>query len=409
MKVIEGSVTAAKGFRAAGNAVGIKGKITEKKDLALIASDVPATAAAAFTTNVVKATSVLRNMEIMESGVKINGIAVNSGNANACTGEEGVKSNKEMAQCFASLLGVEENTVLTASTGVIGAVFPIETVKEGIKNTFPMLGYDRNNALMAAEAIMTTDTYSKEVAVEFELGGKTVRMGGMAKGSGMICPNMATMLSFITTDADISAELLNKALKEDIKSTYNMVSVDGDTSTNDTVVVLANGLAGNDKVTEEGADYDTFKEALHYVNERLAKNLVRDGEGATKFMEVNVEGAATYEDAKTMAKSVVKSSLFKAAVFGEDANWGRVLCAMGYSGVKFDPNKVDIVFASSAGSILLMDKGTPIVFDEDKAKMILSEKEIQVNIKISEGNEKATAWGCDLSYEYVRINGDYRS
>lgn len=409
MKVIEGSVTAAKGFRAAGNAVGIKGKITEKKDLALIASDVPATAAAAFTTNVVKATSVLRNMEIMESGVKINGIAVNSGNANACTGEEGVKSNKEMAQCFASLLGVDENTVLTASTGVIGAVFPIETVKEGIKNTFPMLGYDRNNALMAAEAIMTTDTYSKEVAVEFELGGKTVRMGGMAKGSGMICPNMATMLSFITTDADISAELLNKALKEDIKSTYNMVSVDGDTSTNDTVVVLANGLAGNDKVTEEGADYDTFKEALHYVNERLAKNLVRDGEGATKFMEVNVEGAATYEDAKTMAKSVVKSSLFKAAVFGEDANWGRVLCAMGYSGVKFDPNKVDIVFASSAGSILLMDKGTPIVFDEDKAKMILSEKEIQVNIKISEGNEKATAWGCDLSYEYVRINGDYRS
>lgn len=409
MKVIEGSVTAAKGFRAAGNAVGIKGKITEKKDLALIESDVPATAAGAFTTNVVKATSVLRNMEIMESGVKINGIAVNSGNANACTGEEGVKSNKEMAQCFASLLGVDENTVLTASTGVIGAVFPIETVKEGIKNTFPMLGYDRNNALMAAEAIMTTDTYSKEVAVEFELGGKTVHMGGMAKGSGMICPNMATMLSFITTDADISAELLNKALKEDIKSTYNMVSVDGDTSTNDTVVVLANGLAGNDKVTEEGADYDTFKEALHYVNERLAKNLVRDGEGATKFMEVNVEGAATYDDAKTMAKSVVKSSLFKAAVFGEDANWGRVLCAMGYSGVKFDPNKVDIVFASSAGSILLMDKGTPIVFDEDKAKTILSEKEIQVNIKISEGNEKATAWGCDLSYEYVRINGDYRS
>ncbi len=409
MKVIEGSVTAAKGFRAAGNAVGIKGKNAEKKDLALIASDVPAAAAAAFTTNVVKAASVLRNMKIMESGVKINGIAVNSGNANACTGEEGVKSNKEMAQCFASLLGVDENTVLTASTGVIGAVFPIETVKEGIKNTFPMLGYDRNNALMAAEAIMTTDTYSKEVAVEFELGGKTVRMGGMAKGSGMICPNMATMLSFITTDADISAELLNKALKEDIKSTYNMVSVDGDTSTNDTVVVLSNGLAGNDTITEEGEDYEIFKKALHYVNERLAKNLVRDGEGATKFMEVNVEGAATYEDAKTIAKSVVKSSLFKAAIFGEDANWGRVLCAMGYSGVKFNPDKVDIVFASSAGSILLMDKGTPIVFDEDKAKIILSEREIQVNIKICEGNEKATAWGCDLSYEYVRINGDYRS
>ena len=256
---------------------------------------------------------------------------------------------------------------------------------------------------------MTTDTYSKEVAVEFDLGGKTVHLGGMAKGSGMICPNMATMLSFITTDAAISQELLNKALKEDIKSTYNMVSVDGDTSTNDTVVVLANGLAGNEEVVSEGKDYDTFKEALHYVNERLAKNLVRDGEGATKFMEVNVTGAATEADAKTMAKSVVKSSLFKAAVFGEDANWGRVLCAMGYSGVKFDPQKVDIVFASNAGEILLMDNGTPIVFDEDKAKTILSEKEIQVNIKISEGNAKATAWGCDLSYEYVKINGDYRS
>ena len=409
MKVIEGSVTAAKGFRAAGNAVGVKGVITEKKDLAIIVSDVPAVAAGAFTTNVVKATSVTRNMKIMEGKGKINAVVANSGNANACTGEEGIKSNEKMAQCLADILGVDSSTVLTASTGVIGAVFPIDTITKGIKATFPMLGYDRNNALMAAEAIMTTDTYSKEVAVEFELGGKTVHLGGMAKGSGMICPNMATMLSFITTDAAISQELLNKALKEDIKSTYNMVSVDGDTSTNDTVVVLANGLAGNEEVVSEGKDYDAFKEALHYVNERLAKNLVRDGEGATKFMEVNVTGAATEADAKTMAKSVVKSSLFKAAVFGEDANWGRVLCAMGYSGVKFDPQKVDIVFASNAGEILLMDNGTPIVFDEDKAKTILSEKEIQVNIKISEGNAKATAWGCDLSYEYVKINGDYRS
>ncbi len=409
MKVIEGSVTAAKGFRAAGNAVGVKGAITEKKDLAIIVSDVPAVAAGAFTTNVVKATSVTRNMKIMEGKGKINAVVANSGNANACTGEEGIKSNEKMAQCLADILGVDSSTVLTASTGVIGAVFPIDTITKGIKATFPMLGYDRNNALMAAEAIMTTDTYSKEVAVEFDLGGKTVHLGGMAKGSGMICPNMATMLSFITTDAAISQELLNKALKEDIKSTYNMVSVDGDTSTNDTVVVLANGLAGNEEVVSESKDYDAFKEALHYVNERLAKNLVRDGEGATKFMEVNVTGAATEADAKTMAKSVVKSSLFKAAVFGEDANWGRVLCAMGYSGVKFDPQKVDIVFASNAGEILLMDNGTPIVFDEDKAKTILSEKEIQVNIKISEGNAKATAWGCDLSYEYVKINGDYRS
>ncbi|MBR5467667.1 MAG: bifunctional ornithine acetyltransferase/N-acetylglutamate synthase [Firmicutes bacterium] len=406
MKIIEGSVTAAKGFRAIGAAVGIK---KEVKDLALIASDVPATTAAAFTTNVVKATSVTRNMEIMASGVKINGVAINSGNANACTGELGVKSNIEMAKAYADCLGVEENTILTASTGVIGATFPIATVTAGIKATAPKLGYERSDALLAAEAIMTTDTYSKEVAVEFEIGGKTVRMGGMAKGSGMICPNMATMLAFVTTDCAIDKDLLNKALKADIETTFNMVSVDGDTSTNDTIIVMANGLAENSVIDAEGEDYETFKEALHYVNERLAKNLVRDGEGATKFIEVNVNGAATAEDAKTMAKSVVKSSLVKAAMFGEDANWGRVLCAMGYSGVKFDATKVDIVFASEKGDILLMDNGTPIVFDEDKAADILSEKEITVNIKITEGDAKATAWGCDLSYDYVRINGDYRS
>jgi len=406
MKIIDGSVTAAKGFKAIGAAVGIKKDV---KDLALIASDVPATAAAAFTTNVVKATSVTRNMEIMAAGGKINGVAVNSGNANACTGELGVKSNIEMAQAYAECLGVDENTILTASTGVIGATFPISTVTAGIKATAPLLGYSRENALLAAEAIMTTDTYSKEVAVEFEIGGKTVHMGGMAKGSGMICPNMATMLAFVTTDCAIDKDLLNKALKADIETTFNMVSVDGDTSTNDTIIVMANGLAENPVIDSEGEDYETFKEALHYVNERLAKNLVRDGEGATKFIEVNVEGAATEDDAKTMAKSVVKSSLVKAAMFGEDANWGRVLCAMGYSGVKFDATKVDIVFASEKGDILLMDNGTPIVFDEDKAADILSEKEITVNIKITEGDRKATAWGCDLSYDYVRINGDYRS
>ena len=406
MKIIEGSVTAAKGFKAIGAAVGIKKDV---KDLALIASDVPATTAAAFTTNVVKATSVTRNMEIMAAGGKINGVAINSGNANACTGELGVKSNIEMAKAYAECLGVEENTILTASTGVIGATFPIDTVTAGIKATAPSLGYSRENALLAAEAIMTTDTYSKEVAVEFEIGGKTVHMGGMAKGSGMICPNMATMLAFVTTDCAIDKELLNKALKADIETTFNMVSVDGDTSTNDTIIVMANGLAENPVIDAEVEDYETFKEALHYVNERLAKNLVRDGEGATKFIEVNVDGAATEADAKTMAKSVVKSSLVKAAMFGEDANWGRVLCAMGYSGVKFDATKVDIVFASEKGDILLMDNGTPIVFDEDKAADILSEKEITVNIKISEGDKKATAWGCDLSYDYVRINGDYRS
>lgn len=406
MKIIEGSVTAAKGFNATGAAIGIKKGV---KDLALISSDVPAIAAACFTTNVVKATSVLRNSDIINSGVKINGIAINSGNANACTGELGKKSNEEMAQALAKELGVEENTILTASTGVIGATFPIETVKAGIAKTATSLGNTRLDALLAAEAIMTTDTYSKEVAVEIEIGGKTVHIGGMAKGSGMIHPNMATMLGFITTDVAIEVDLLKKMLKEDVEKTYNMVSVDGDTSTNDTVVVLANGLAENPIIKTEGEDYQIFKAALHYVNERLAKNLVRDGEGATKFIEVNVKGAKTEDDAKTIAKSVVCSSLVKAAMFGEDANWGRVLCAMGYSGIAFNPEKVDIVFESAKGSILLMDNGTPIVFDEDKADDILSEKEIIVNVEISEGEAEAKAWGCDLSYDYVKINGDYRS
>lgn len=406
MNIIDGGVTAALGYKAAGDAVGIKNGV---KDLALIASDIPAVAAAAFTTNVVKATSVTRNMEIMESKNKINGIVINSGNANACTGEEGVISNQKMAETYAECLGVDVNTILTASTGVIGAVFPIETVKKGIVKVAPKLGNTRANALIAAESIMTTDTYSKEVAVQAEIGGAIVTIGGMAKGSGMIHPNMATMLSFITTDCAIGKELLDKALKEDVKSTYNMVSVDGDTSTNDTVVVLANGLAGNCEIITEGEDYKVFKEALHYVNERIAKDLVRDGEGATKFIEINVEGATTYEDAKIISKSVVTSSLVKAAMFGEDANWGRVLCAMGYSGVQFDTEKVDIEYVSSKGRIVLMEKGTPIIFDEEKAASILSEKEITVNIKIAEGNEKATAWGCDLSYDYVKINGDYRS
>ncbi len=406
MKIIDGSVTAPKGFKATGIAAGIK---ANKKDLALIYSEVPAVAAGCFTTNVVKAASVLRNIEVLSTGTKISGIAINSGNANACTGELGKKGNEEMAECFAGCLNVDSNQILTASTGVIGATFPTEKVKDGIKSAYAKLGNERKDSLLAAEAIMTTDTFSKEIAVEIELGGKTVRIGGIAKGSGMIHPNMATMLGFITTDAAVSQEVLKTILKNDVITTYNMVSVDGDTSTNDTIVVLANGLAENTVIESEGIDYRVFKEAIHYVNEFLAKSLVRDGEGATKFIEVNVAGAKTEEDAKEIAKSVVCSNLVKAAMFGEDANWGRVLCAMGYSGVKFDPEKTDIIFSSKKGSILLMDKGTPIVFDEDKAAEILSEKDIVVEVKISEGNARATAWGCDLSYEYVKINGDYRS
>ncbi|MGL4791943.1 MAG: bifunctional ornithine acetyltransferase/N-acetylglutamate synthase [Anaerotignaceae bacterium] len=406
MRIIDGSVTAPKGFKATGAAIGIKKDV---KDLALIISEAPATAAGCFTTNVVKATSVTRNMEIMASGTKINGVAINSGNANACTGELGKKSNEEMAECFAKCLSVEADTILTASTGVIGAIFPIETVVKGIESTYPSLGNTREHSLLAAQAIMTTDTYSKEIAVEIEIGGKTVTIGGIAKGSGMIHPNMATMLGFVTTDAVIEQNLLRELLKEDVETTYNMVSVDGDTSTNDTIVILANGMAENAIIDKKNEDYETFKNALHFVNEQLAKDLVRDGEGATKFIEANVVGAKTESDAKAIAKSVICSSLVKAAMFGEDANWGRVLCAMGYSGIKFNPETVDIVFESKKGSILLMDQGTPIVFDEEKAALILSEKEIIVNIKISEGTASAKAWGCDLSYDYVKINGDYRS
>ena len=406
MKETMGGVTAAMGYMATGGAIGIK---KNKKDMALLVSQVPATAAAAFTTNVVKAASVLRNMKVMEGNHKIKGIVVNSGNANACTGEEGLAANCEMAETFAKCLGVEEHSILTASTGVIGVKFPIETVTQGIEALTPKLGSTLADGLLAAEGILTTDTFSKEVAVTLELDGKTVTIGGMAKGSGMIHPNMATMLAFLTTDAAIDGKLLNKAMKESVQTTYNMVSVDGDTSTNDTVVILANGMAGNTLIAEENEDFAAFKEALHYVNKRLAKNLVRDGEGATKFIEIKVSGAKTEEDAKAMAKSVVTSNLVKTAMFGADANWGRVLCAMGYSGVNFNPQKVDITFVSEKGKIQLMEQGTPIVFDEEKASEILGDKEITVNIKISEGNSEAVAWGCDLSYEYVKINGEYRS
>ena len=406
MKTIEGSITAPKGFKATGGAVGIK---KDTKDLALIYSEVPATTAACFTTNVVKAASVVRNIDVLALGGKIKGVVANSGNANACTGELGKKSNLDMAKAYADTIGVGEKEILTASTGVIGAVFPIEKIVAGIKKVSPLLGGEKEDSLLAAEAIMTTDTYSKEMAVEIEIGGKPVRIGGIAKGSGMIHPNMATMLGFITTDVAIDKDVLIALLKEDVETTYNMVSVDGDTSTNDTIIVLANGLAENPAITGEGADYNTFKDALHFVNEFLAKELVRDGEGATKFIEARVTGAKTQGDAKLIAKSVVCSSLFKSAVFGEDANWGRVLCAMGYSGVEFDPEKVDITFLSVEGEICLMDNGAPITFDEEIAGKILSAKDITVDIKISEGSATATAWGCDLSYAYVKINGDYRS
>lgn len=406
MRIIDGGITAAKGFLAAGAHIGIK-KI--KKDLSLLYSEKPAVAAGMFTQNIVRAAPVVRNEQIIKNEKKVRGIVTISGNANACTGEQGLLDNQKMADVYAQMLQVSSEEVLTAATGIIGKQMPINIIEQGIQKITPQLKRDRQSAKEAAAGIITTDTFLKEVAVELEIGGKTVTIGGMAKGSGMIHPNMATMLAFITSDVCIKRELLDEMLKQSIQTTYNMVSVDGDTSTNDTVIVLANGMAGNVEITEKNTDYEAFQNALHTVNTKLAKDLVRDGEGATKFIEVNVTGAKTQQDAKIMAKSVVTSNLVKTAMYGQDANWGRVLCAMGYSGVNFDTKKVDIIYYSEKGSIDLMIEGSPIVFDEEKAAEILSEKEITVEIRIQEGNEKATAWGCDLSHEYVSINGDYRS
>jgi len=406
MRIIDGGITAAKGFLAAGAHIGIK-KI--KKDLSLLYSEKPAVAAGMFTQNIVRAAPVVRNEQIIKNEKKVRAIVTISGNANACTGEQGLLDNQKMADVYAQMLQVSSEEVLTAATGIIGKQMPINIIEQGIQKITPQLKRDRQSAKEAAAGIITTDTFLKEVAVELEIGGKTVTIGGMAKGSGMIHPNMATMLAFITSDVCIKRELLDEMLKQSIQTTYNMVSVDGDTSTNDTVIVLANGMAGNVEITEKNTDYEAFQNALHTVNTKLAKDLVRDGEGATKFIEVNVTGAKTQQDAKIMAKSVVTSNLVKTAMYGQDANWGRVLCAMGYSVVNFDTKKVDIIYYSEKGSIDLMIEGSPIVFDEEKAAEILSEKEITVEIRIQEGNEKATAWGCDLSHEYVSINGDYRS
>ncbi|NLJ89144.1 MAG: bifunctional ornithine acetyltransferase/N-acetylglutamate synthase [Epulopiscium sp.] len=406
MKKIDGGVTSPKGFMANGNYIGIKKK---KKDLSVIYSESPAKGAAAFTTNIVKAAPVLWNQKIIDAKTNIQAIVINSGNANACTGEQGMQDAILMAQTTAEALNLKKEEVLVASTGVIGVLLPMDIICPGIKKTIAALSASREAAKMAAEAIMTTDTYSKEIAVSFTIQGKTVTIGGMAKGSGMIHPNMATMLSFITTDLNIAQDLLDKALKESIVDSYNMISVDGDTSTNDMVIVLANGAAANEIIDKEDQDYEIFKEALHYVNSYLAKEIVRDGEGAGKFIEVNVKGTKTKEDARIISKSIIRSNLVKTAFFGEDANWGRVICAMGYSGVKFDVNKVTIEFSSKAGKISLMEKGLPIKFDEDIALKILKEKDVTVTATLKEGIEEATAWGCDLSYEYVRINGDYRT
>lgn len=407
MKVVDGGVTAAKGFQAAATAAGIKYK--DRSDMAMIYSEVPCKAAGTFTTNVVKAAPVLFDKKVVEESPYVQAVVVNAGIANACTGQEGYSYCEKTAKVAAAELDVPENAVLVASTGVIGMQLPMERLEAGIKMLAPKLNNSRKAAHEAACAIMTTDTKSKEVAVTFEVDGKEVTVGGMCKGSGMIHPNMCTMLGFLTTDVNISKELLQEALREDVKETYNMISVDGDTSTNDTVLLLANGLAGNEEITEKNQDYYKFCEALNYVNTQIAKMMAGDGEGATALFEVQVVGAKTKEDARVLSKAVICSSLTKAAIFGHDANWGRILCAMGYSGVQFDPEKVDLFFESKAGKIQLIENGVALDYSEEEATKILSEPEVTAIADVKMGKESATAWGCDLTYDYVKINADYRS
>ena len=407
MKEIEGGVTAAKGFQAAAAAAGIK--YQGRTDMAMIYSQTQCVAAGTFTTNVVKAAPVKWDQEIVYRHPHAQAVVCNSGIANACTGEEGYGYCKETAQAVSQVLGIPEDSVLVASTGVIGMQIPIDRITAGVKALAPGLDGSIAAGTEAAKAIMTTDTVKKEVAVQVQIGGQTVTVGGMCKGSGMIHPNMCTMLSFITTDACISKEMLQKALSEDIKDTYNMVSVDGDTSTNDTVLLLANGQAGNPKITEEGEDFKAFCQALNYVNTTLAKKIAGDGEGATALFEVKIIGAESKQQAVTLAKSVITSSLTKAAIYGHDANWGRILCAMGYSGAQFDPEKVDLYFESSAGKLKIIENGVSTGYSEEEATKILSQSEVTAIADVKMGCASATAWGCDLTHEYVNINADYRS
>ena len=407
MKQIKGGVTAAKGYEAASTAAGIK--YQGRTDMALIYSQVPCVSAGTFTTNVVKAAPVKWDRQIVDSGAGVQAVVVNSGIANACTGEEGMGYCKETAEAAAKALNIDAAGVLVGSTGVIGMQLPMQKLVDGIQVLAGKKAEGLQSGHDAALAIMTTDTVEKEMAVEIEIGGKTVTIGGMSKGSGMIHPNMCTMLAFITTDAAITKEALQKALSEDVEDTYNMISVDGDTSTNDTAILLANGLAGNQEITYASPEYETFKEALHMVNETLAKKMAGDGEGATALFEVKVGGAESIKQAKTLAKSVVCSNLTKAAIAGHDANWGRILCAMGYSGVQFDPEKVDLFFESKAGKLQIIENGVATDYSEEVATKILSEPEITATADIKMGDYSATAWGCDLTHEYININADYRS
>ena len=404
MKFIEGGVCAAKGFTAAGIHCGIR-KNRDKRDLSMIYSEVTASAAAVYTTNLVKGAPIAVTKEHLQNGRARAGIC-NSGNANTCNAD-GIEIAVGMCKSAAAALGISEDDIIVASTGVIGQPLDIAPITAKMPELAASLSKD--GCADAAEGIMTTDTVIKEVAVEFEAGGKTCRIGGIAKGSGMIHPNMATMLVFITSDAAISPEMLQKALKTDVETTFNMISIDGDTSTNDMVAVMANGLAGNEEITEEGEAFSAFMCALNTVNVYLCRMIAGDGEGATKLLECSVGGAPDENTAKTVAKSVICSSLIKAAMFGADANWGRVLCAVGYSGAEVDVDKIGVSFKSAAGEIEVCRNGAGVEFSEEKAKTILLEKEIEILVSLGMGEAAATAWGCDLTYDYVKINGDYRT
>lgn len=407
MKRIQGGVTAAKGYEATGIASGIRKN--GRLDMAIVYSQKPCQVAGTFTTNVAKAAPVTWDQKIVKESDFAQVIIVNSGIANACTGAEGYGYCKATADKASAVLGIPAEAVLLGSTGVIGKQLPIDRIEAGVDKLVDAKADTIEAGTEAAKAIMTTDTCEKEIAVTIEIGGKTVTVGGMAKGSGMIHPNMCTMLSFITTDAVIGKSALQKALSDDVNDTYNMISVDGDTSTNDTVLVLANGMAENPEIVEGTADYETFAKALHEVNEYLAKKIAGDGEGATALFEVNILGAETKEQAKMLAKAIACSNLTKAAIAGHDANWGRIICAMGYSGAQFDPEKVDLFFESSAGKIQIAEDGVAVDYSEEKATEILSQSLVIATADVKLGNEKATAWGCDLTHGYIEINADYRS
>ncbi len=406
MKLTQKGILAPKGFQASGAFVGIK---KQKKDMALIYSERPCTYGGAFTQNTVKAAPVLWDEKQLKRGEAVHAVVVNSGNANAVTGEVGKQDTETMATKVADVLHLEKEQVLVCSTGVIGVTLPMPTVEAGIEKVCSLLEGGKEAAADAAEAILTTDTFVKDIAIESAVDGVPFYVGAMGKGSGMIHPNMATMLAFVTTDIAISQPLLQKAVSKCIHTTFNMITVDGDTSTNDSVIVLANGACGNPCIETEGAAFDTFCEALYEALKYVAISIVKDGEGATKLLEVQLTGAATYEQGKTLAKSILTSSLVKTAFFGEDANWGRILAAMGYAGVAFNAQKTVLSIQSSAGEVVMFRQGLPVKFSETKAKKILEEKEIVIAVTLEEGTASVTAWGCDLSYDYVKINGEYRS